>query len=277
MTTLIESISLGVSETTAPATPSPRSLACPSRDGHGGRGSRSCGSTCGRGKVCPAYGRFRAARCVRTIPRPRRSLYRSGIAQEGDAHVVGTWNDGRVSGQAETTFEELHLRRRLYLKHRINDHMKRDRLPLALSDLLGREARRILLFVLNNRELQRHPDLGRGQSDSGCIVHGLVHMLDELLDLRAVNLCRRERPCPLSQNGFADGGDFQFHDRYLLPLRVTTKHLHGAVVADNRTRILCNQGKLKTVRLPPATIAAHLIHLTLIWTVRFGRCSWPPR
>ena len=115
------------------------------------------------------------------------------------AHVVRSRNDGRESRQAETAFEKLHLRRRLDMQRGIDDHMKRDWPPLALDELLVGETGKILLLVFDDRQLQRHSDLWRGQAHSGRVVHSLPHMFDKVLDLCAADFRGCEWPRRLAQ------------------------------------------------------------------------------
>ena len=60
------------------------------------------------------------------------------------------------------------------------DHVKRN----GRSFRRGRFCR-----VLDYSQLKRQPDLGRGEPDARGLAHGLPHQFNELLNLRAQNLC----------------------------------------------------------------------------------------
>ncbi len=73
---------------------------------------------------------------ARIPPRGFDDLQRTAVVETFDAHAMGPRDDRRIARQAEASFKELDVRRTLQLEHGINEDVKRDRLPLALGDLL---------------------------------------------------------------------------------------------------------------------------------------------
>src|ERR1035438_3006907 len=60
------------------------------------------------------------------------------------------------AGHAETSLEELNLARGLPVQHWVNDDMERKRLALALGDLFGGQAGKVLLLVFDDEIGRAH-------------------------------------------------------------------------------------------------------------------------
>ncbi len=66
------------------------------------------------------------------------------------------------------------------------------------------------MFVhLQDGQLLRHVDLGGGQTDPGILVHGLDHIVDQALKLRAWNDLGGNRPSGSAQHRMPETADFQ--------------------------------------------------------------------
>ena len=71
---------------------------------------------------------------------------------------------------------------------RVDEHLKRNGLALALRQTIGRDVLGIFGAVFDHRQLERQPHLRRRQADARSVAHGFVHPDDELLRFRKRDL-----------------------------------------------------------------------------------------
>ena len=89
--------------------------------------------------------------------------------------------------------------------------MKRNRLAIAVSQLLRSPIFRVLAAIFDDRELYAVADLRSSQSNAGSGAHGFPHRLDQLLHVLAADLRRLERTSRLPEHRFTGLQNGEWH------------------------------------------------------------------
>ena len=87
--------------------------------------------------------------------------------------------------------------------------MKGNWLAFALDEDFGSDIFHVFGLVFDDSKLQAEADLRRGEADSGRLVHGLAHLLDELLGRGREDFFAGELAGGLAEDGFSGGFDFE--------------------------------------------------------------------
>ena len=73
-----------------------------------------------------------------------------------------------------------------------------------------------LQLIFDYGELQRHADLGSGETDAGSVTHGFAHGRDQVLNGLVENFGGGQRPRLVAQDCFTGLPDLEFHGRSLI-------------------------------------------------------------
>ena len=82
---------------------------------------------------------------------------------------------------------------------------------LALGEDLRANVFHVFRLVFDDGELESEADLRSGEADSGGFMHGLAHVLDELLNGGREDFFAGEVSGFLAEDGFSGGFDFEQH------------------------------------------------------------------
>ena len=96
------------------------------------------------------------------------------------------------------------------VQHGIDQDGEGQLVPFPGRPLLGRQLPPALRAVVQDRELDRHADLGRGQPDPGRGGHGGPHLGDEQLELAAAQVGRVNQVSRAAQDGITALDDGQY-------------------------------------------------------------------
>ena len=126
-----------------------------------------------------------------------------------DTHSTCAENERGEAGKAEAALEEILVGRGFQGQHRVDKDLKGNRRAFPLGEGLGADVFHVIGLVLDDGELEAEADLGRGEADSGGLVHGFAHVLDELLDGGREDLFAGEFAGGLAEDRFSGELDFE--------------------------------------------------------------------
>ena len=139
-------------------------------------------------------------------------FFLSAFVQKFHSRGARSRDESGKTRKAEASFEELGRFSTGLRNSRVDDDVKWDGQPVALSKLLCGDVLVIFLPVFNHRELQGKAHLRSRKPHAWRIVHDVSHGLDQFPDFLAGDLCGAQRPGLFPQNWVPGLYDLEFHN-----------------------------------------------------------------
>lgn len=134
------------------------------------------------------------------------------FVEEFHANGVGARHHCGETRQAEAAFEEVAFVHGHLHDSGIDEDVKRDGAAFFLQKILRRQSFQKILAIFDDRELQRESDLRSGETDTGRVDHGLLHVSNEPLRFFAEDFLWGEDSGGLPQDRVTGLHNFQPQD-----------------------------------------------------------------